>query len=205
MGARKRQRVRGTLRKEVERWTPQIPRHWWHPLLVDLGGKRDTQLSFKSVKWPQLTVSSCHGYWPHSAVIVRLSPSSRGVSSLCESVWRRTIPYTVGSNDGNASSLPPSSHASSCLAFVSFYSIFPHLLTQRELEEANEHGGVCVSTRACVCFLPIWCQISLPFAVIDSCQRWCITGMALNCTGIDYPEGAKAGLFRPALSNPAVA
>lgn len=52
-------------------------------LLVNSGGKTHTQLSLKSVKWPQLAVSSYHGYRPCSAVIVWLSPDEqthRGVS-----------------------------------------------------------------------------------------------------------------------------
>lgn len=62
-------------------------------LACRVGWKNNTQLSVKSVKWPQLTVSSCHGYCPHSAVIVWLSPSSTCtevcLQLVCVSVWKR--------------------------------------------------------------------------------------------------------------------
>lgn len=47
-------------------------------------GKRNTQLS---VKWPQLTVGSCHGYRPRRAVVVRLSLSSACTGVCLQLVW----------------------------------------------------------------------------------------------------------------------
>lgn len=56
--------------------------------------KQHTSVSLQSVKCPQLAVSSCHGYTPHTAIIVQLSPLSTEVcfQFLCHQDQRRDFP-----------------------------------------------------------------------------------------------------------------
>ncbi len=78
---KRRGKSRGKGRKgREERWKKNWGKRWkgerhkYHSTdgipAYRVGWKNNTQMSVKSVKWPQLAVGSCHGYRPHAAVVV---------------------------------------------------------------------------------------------------------------------------------------
>lgn len=167
--------------KEVERWVPLISQHWWNSSPIESGGKITFSCQSCQSSATQLAVSSCHGYHPHTGIIMWFPPIEqmhRGVSPACVCFsltphWSSTRHFTwLVVKLSYWVKMLPQRASSVCLFTLIYFSLLYEFSQKRK--QISMKKGVCVSVR----FPPVWCQISLPVAVIDSCQGWCVRVMA---------------------------
>lgn len=179
--------------KEVERWVPLISQHWWNSSLVESGGKITFSCQSCQSSAPQLAVSSCHGYHPHTGIVIWFPPVEqmhRGVSPACVcfsltphqsstrhftwlvvelSYWVKMLPH-----------MPLLSVFSPCLSFLFIFFLFVWIFSE---EKAHKHEERCV----CLCVFHL-SGVRFPFLLLWlTAVRGDVAG---NCTG--HPQGGES-------------